>query len=74
MKELIMFIKKNYPIFKKEFIKYAKLGIALYKKHRPFAYKNIKSYFEIKDHPEAHENLKDFVTDADHYILHQEPI
>jgi membrane fusion protein, adhesin transport system len=74
MKELIMFTKKNYPIFKKEFIKYAKLGIALYKKHRPFAYKNIKSYFEIKDHPEAHENLKDFVTDADHYILHQEPI
>lgn len=74
MKILFSLFKKNYPGFKKEIIKYAKHGIALNKKHRPFAFKNIKSYFEIKDHPEAHENLKDFVTDADHYILHQAPI
>ncbi len=74
MKILFSLFKKNYPGYKKEIIKYAKHGIALYKKHRPFAFKNIKSYFEIKDHPEAHENLKDFVTDADHYILHQAPI
>ncbi len=74
MKTLFSLFKKNYPGYKKEIIKYAKHGIALNKKHRPFAFKNIKSYFEIKDHPEAHENLKDFVTDADHYILHQAPI
>lgn len=74
MKILFNFIKKNYPAYKKEGIRYAKFGIAQYKKHKPFSFKNIKSYFEIKDHPEAHENLKDFVTDADHYILHQEPI
>ncbi len=74
MKILFSLFKKNYPGYKKEIIKYAKHGIALNKKHRPFAFKNIKSYFEIKDHPEAHENLKDFVTDADHYILHQAPI
>ena len=74
IKALIITTKKNYPTYKKIIIQYLKLGIALYKKHRPLAYKNIKSYFEIKDHPEAHENLKDFVTDADHYILHQEPV
>ena len=74
IKVLFMTIKKNYPTYKKEIIKYSKLVIALNQKHKPFAYKNIKSYFQIKDHPEANENLKDFVTDADHYILHQEPI
>ncbi len=74
MKSFFNFIRKNYPAYKKEGIRYAKFGLAQYKKHRPFSFKNIKSYFEIKDHPEAHENLKDFVTDADHYILHQEPI
>ena len=74
IKALIITTKKNYPTYKKIIIQYLKLGIAPYKKHRPLAYKNIKSYFEIKDHPEAHENLKDFVTDADHYILHQEPV
>jgi adhesin transport system membrane fusion protein len=74
IKAWIIYTKKNYPTYKKEIMKYLKLGIALYKKHRPFSYKNIKSYFEIKDHPETHENLKDFVTDADHYILHQEPV
>jgi adhesin transport system membrane fusion protein len=74
IKALIITTKKNYPTYKKIIIQYLKLGIATYKKHRPLAYKNIKSYFEIKDHPEAHENLKDFVTDADHYILHQEPV
>jgi adhesin transport system membrane fusion protein len=74
IKVLFDYTKKNYPTFRKVSIKYIKLGIGLYKKHRPFALKNIKSYFEIKDHPETHENLKDFVTDADHFILHQEPI
>ncbi len=43
MKILFSLFKKNYPGYKKEIIKYAKHGIALYKKHRPFAFKNIKS-------------------------------
>jgi adhesin transport system membrane fusion protein len=74
IKVLFHTIKKNYPTYKKEMFKYFKMAIAFNKKHKPFAYKNVKNYFQIKDHPEAHENLKDFVTDADHYILHQEPV
>lgn len=74
IKVLITHIKENYPTYKKEMIKYLKIFTSWYKKNKPFAFKNVKGYFEIKDHPETHENLKDFVTDADHYILHQEPI